>query len=486
MSTKPEPIFQRLKNKNLKIIEAKNTDTLLVSILLSLELEKRNNNELDNGGRILILSPNGFAGKTNTTITKFANEIIERKKIVLADKYSVKAEAITEMRNGIAGATDYWKKIKSMSDSVSTIIIAGILPFVTTDELEKNELDQKYKHTISLLMQYAKHNSKNILIVEGDDYSISTLKKHTLQENVYTLDTDLDNKVWIKETDNNKNEKLQLTSTTMDKIFSENTQANIQQLLYPKRRVTLANISNGSLRSLPLCSTGFYEIDRELNGGFELGQVVSIISNSEDIITHLTLQMAVQFPIYYKSLIFNLSMNPRRFKEVLSTKISLREGNYSKNNSERVQAITIDRLENDGDITEIIETIELFFREDDTRVFIIDNDSLLSNSARGNLSPTQETDSIYKKLQVIANKLDLLIIVLTTSSEELTNMVAKIPNSERAIDYAKTQIVITLNNKIYISKKLSQAKTMLENGSNILPTAEEKKKQLSHIQTDFL
>lgn len=51
MDTKKENISQRIINKNVKLVEAKNTDTLLISILLSLELEKRNNNTLDNNGK---------------------------------------------------------------------------------------------------------------------------------------------------------------------------------------------------------------------------------------------------------------------------------------------------------------------------------------------------------------------------------------------------------------------------------------------------
>lgn len=135
-------------------------------MLLGIELEGKNKSELDNGGRILILSPTGFIGKSNKKITPFVEEVTETKTISVADKYTLKAESLTTKdENNKTIVTEYWKKLSKMTDSVSTIIISNLSPFTCSEVLPKNELKLKFKSTINLFLQYISLHKKNIIIV---------------------------------------------------------------------------------------------------------------------------------------------------------------------------------------------------------------------------------------------------------------------------------------------------------------------------------
>lgn len=450
---------KRLAEKNVKLIKAKGVDTLLLSMILGVDLQTKNRNELDNKGRVLILSTMGFIGNTNTKLAPFRAEITKNKNILIADKYTLKAEEITQRgADGKVTSSPFWKKISVKAESMSTIIITNFSPLVNTKPLPKDELDAKYRSSIKLLIMYADLYKKNIIIIEDEDYSIEVLSKEIEPKNIFEVNLE-NNNLFIKESANG--DKILIKSNALENITKGEDRPSIQDIIYTKKRVTLDAISSGSIRSLPSCPTGFYELDQVLGGGLELGQLVSFISENEEFSTHFTLQMALQLPAYYKSLIINLSMNPRRFKEMLDHK--------NKNNQDKVQALTVDRLQNDGEIKEIIEAIRYYFENEDTRVFIIDNDSLISDTSKNFSDPQRETDSIYKKLQMVANKLDVLVIILSQSLKEIgSDSVVKIDNSIKAVEYAKTQIAITSDIKLFVTKQLSSVKNTMKRRENLL------------------
>lgn len=468
-----ENLEKKLTDKNMKFIKAKGTDTLIVSMLLSLILSSKNKSELDNNGRTIIVSPKGFIGKANTKIAVFRDEITEKKTILVADKYTLQAKDLTEFgEDGKMVASKYWAELHRKFEGVSNIIITNLAPFVSTQIIPKEELIKKYRGTISLFKRYADLNKKNIIIVENEDNPINALGSLLDKNNQFEIAIESNN-VYIKDTSDGKDDKVLLRPDSLENLLNSNPDLQVKDVISSVKRVTLGAISGGSIRSLPPCPTGYAKLDDRLDGGLELGQVLSLVSDNEDIPTHFTLQMALQLPPYYKSLIINLSMNPRRLKEILDVKRNDNQG--------FVQALTVDSLDEDGDIGEIIETIKYYFKEEDTRVFIIDNDSLLSDTSKNFSDERREMDSIYKKLQMVANKLDVLVIVCSQAFDiKDGNSVVKIDNSLKAIDYAKTQIVITRDGINVTKELLSVKKTMDNNGSLIENKMPESHKKIAN------
>lgn len=128
----------------------------------------------------------GFIGNSNTKLAPFREEITQKKTIMIADKYTLKAEDITcrnEEDNKVV-SSPFWKKISDKCESMSTIIITNLAPLVSTKPLLKSELDAKYRSSIKLLNMYADLYKKNIIIIEDEDYSMEVLSKEIEPKNI--------------------------------------------------------------------------------------------------------------------------------------------------------------------------------------------------------------------------------------------------------------------------------------------------------------
>lgn len=456
-------------SKGIKLIQCdKEIDTLALSLLTGLNISENNKKTSTIDNKIVILAPTGYIGKSNKKLVPLLEQVKGAKNIFALDKYTLKAEEFTrrDEARGITTSSDYLDRLLSNIGSAGTIIIASISPFVYSIDTQKNEIKEKFDSVYRILKEYAEDRKKNLIIIEENTLALDNLT--ALFDRKSTLETVLGSTVSVK---NNKDSILEITPVSLVEKLALNPQQKnnetVSRLLVNTRKVTLDAIGKGTLRSLPLCSTGFKALDAYLEGGFEMGQVVSVVSENPDYALHFTLQMALQMPTYYRAMFISLAMNPRRFKEILDLKARQYEAGNLNSTQDKIQALTIDRLTDDGDIEEILDVMRSCASEEDVRVFFIDNDSLLSDNHKIFTDPARETDSVYKKLQIVANKHDILVVLISCSQDILSQInkagSVNIDNSVKAIDFVKTQIVIANEGKVKVTKKMNSPQKTYHN-----------------------
>ena len=200
-----------------------------------------------------------------------------------------------------------------------------------------------------------------------------------------------------------------------------------------------------------------------------MGQVVSLVSDSEEIVTHFSLQLAIQTPSFFNTLMISLNMGQRKLQEYLGKTEQIFNTLNKYNDQSSVHTATIDNLDDDGEIEEILETINYYHENEDCRVIVISNDSLLSNSTKTFSDTRKELDSIYKRLKLLAAKLDIVIIVISLKESIDGNKLLPLDNSVNAITYVGTQIILG-SKGVYLSKQMKptmSAEKMLKIGSSV-------------------
>lgn len=453
-----------MDRKGLSVFITDNSNDLIAGLTIAMQIVKAKKEGRIPLGKIAILSPNGYNGAKNKNLQIFKEEVMELGLIGILDKYSLMAESmLEETTNKDLVPTAYWEKIVRVTTPFETIIITDIIPFMNISSgYHYYDEELHFEKTINLIKSYANNINKKIIILVDKRKSISNYRAiiKSVIDAKFIFDYIVDNNS-IKVSNSSYVESTpseilshDIKLKTIQKIVSSNDNKLID-IMTVKKRETLDMLTNGIINSMPLFKTGFSEIDRLLKGGLELGQVVSLTSDNEDMLTQFLLQVSMQSPIYFKTMFFNLIMNSRRLKEILKLKAETN----TLLNIDRVQVLSIDTLEDNGDIGEIIEAIEHFIIEEDTRIFMINNDTMLGNAKSMLSTDTAELDSVYKKLQVVANKNDVLIIVGTIyDCLEDTKKPIPIEKTNYAINNIKTQIMISSKAGIKITKSLTQTK----------------------------
>jgi UDP-N-acetylmuramate-alanine ligase len=185
-------------------------------MILGVDLQNKNRNEFDNNGRVLILSTMGFIGNANKKLAPFREEVTRNKNILIADKYTLKAEEITQKgADGKTTSSSFWKKISDKAESMSTIIITNFSPLVSTKPLAKSELDAKYRSSLKLLNLYADLYKKNIIIIEDEEYSMSILSNEVEPKNIFEVHLE-NNNLFIKESANGNTDKILIRLSTAE------------------------------------------------------------------------------------------------------------------------------------------------------------------------------------------------------------------------------------------------------------------------------
>ena len=434
----------------LYLVNAPEINPTILSLIVAINLIKKSGSS---GEKILLKNTVGTFGKNNKRISFLKNDIATFKSQFLTlDKYSF---------SDILFDKDYWLKIEKDYPDINTIIISDITTFALDANIKYTETEKTNKYQLCLreMRLFAENKNKYIVIIETKMKNEEYINPFIFKQNVYNFIIENNKMSLLDYTDNS----FQLTISE-EKNSSDDEAIDIRKLISNIKRINFDNVAKSSLRTLPLCKTGFSALDIKLGGGFELGQVVSIVSSDNDILTQFSLQMATQLPDYYNPLYICLTMNLRRLKNMLSHKNKIQEDNqYYNSNQENIHLLTNDKLENDGDVLEIIEAIEYYYENEDSRIIFIDSDDMLQIINSTFNDSRREVDEIYKRLQVLANKLDILIIIHSESTQEILDKVRDkevqniipIDNSIKAIKYAKTQVHIE-DNGITIMKSLKR------------------------------
>jgi len=440
----------------LFLINTPNINPTIFSLILITNLIKTTT---ESSGKILLKDTVGTLSKSNKRIDFLKSDLLECKnQFSSLDKYTFMNANFNK---------EYWKKIDKDYPNISTIVITDITPLTINKNTQYTDIEkeEKYQKVLREMRLYAEQKNKFIIIIESKKKSESNISPYIFKENIYDFFIE-DNKMILF--DNKEN----IFPLSVNALTNNDTKQpiDIKKKISTIKRINFDNVAKSTLRTLPLCKSGFHALDKKLNGGFELGQVVSIVSSDNDILTQFSLQMSTQLPNFYNPLYICLTMNLRRLKDMLSHKNTIQKNNgFLNNNQDNIHLLTNDKLDKDGDIEEILEAIEYYHQNEDTRIVFIDSDDMLYIEEGSFSDSRREVDVVYKKLQILANKLDILIMIHSELTQEILNKVAQyydsglkstaptvpIDNSIKAIKYVKTQLHIE-ESDIRVTKSLKR------------------------------
>lgn len=195
---------------------------------------------------------------------------------------------------------------------------------------------------------------------------------------------------------------------TLKKELYENKIKMIEIITVEEKR---AGITARELKRLvelrpkvPRYETGVEPLDRELNGGIEIGTFVQLAGESGVGKTHLTLEILSNIANYSKSVFFNFEMG--------DTRIVKRLNRLLKNDAQWDNLI-IDK--DSRDIDTLCNEIILYAR-DGVKFFTID--SKMKIEVGGNLEDHQKYSSITSRLSKLSQQHDVIIFLINQMSEQ--------------------------------------------------------------------
>lgn len=186
-------------------------------------------------------------------------------------------------------------------------------------------------------------------------------------------------------------------------------------------------------------STGIDFIDEPLEGGFELGQFVTITGEQEAGKTQIVNQILCNVANGFKSLYFSLEFNKKQIKKYFKNKVQ------NKTISERalnnIIIITNDMI--DSEITNIIQAINYHIVNDKVSFIALDSTLMLYHQS---LTGEQETTDIFRQLHSVTLKNDVLMFVITQGSKQdnKDNRVS-IFGSQKANHFANIMLHLTFD-----------------------------------------
>jgi len=163
-------------------------------------------------------------------------------------------------------------------------------------------------------------------------------------------------------------------------------------------------------------STGLEFLDKVLDGGFEMGQLVTITGEQESGKTQLVNQILFNIAQGFKCLYFSLEFNKRQLIEY--TKHKIKTCNFDIDRFDNIKVITDEMTT--GNIDDVIIAIKQKYRKYGTKFVVIDSQMMIYEDDENNKYTTSEEKitSIFRKLHNLSKKLDICILLIAQSSKE--------------------------------------------------------------------
>ena len=202
---------------------------------------------------------------------------------------------------------------------------------------------------------------------------------------------------------------------------------------------TLFELLNDEFQSETIYSTGIDFIDDTLEGGFAMGQLVTITGEQEAGKTQLLNQILSNVANGFKCLYFSLEFNKRQIVKYFQKKLN--NQTIIKEALKNIYIITNDMI--DAEISNILGAIEHFIKEKETKFIAIDSTLAIYHK---DYAGEQEITEIFRQLQAVTLRNDVLLFVISQSSKEdnKSNRIS-IFGSQKANHYANIMLHIYFN-----------------------------------------
>lgn len=174
----------------------------------------------------------------------------------------------------------------------------------------------------------------------------------------------------------------------------------------------LSELLKQDFKKPPLYSTDIKFIDDTLDGGFELGQIITISGDSEAGKTKLLEQILTQVSSGYKCLYFAFEFNTYQVWKYF--KYKLEKGYITEQQCENIEIVSTNDIMPDVDL--VIEKIIHHINKDNTTFVGID--SSLNLFVNGNYKGQEQVFEIFRRLQSLAIAKNILLLIITQSTKE--------------------------------------------------------------------
>lgn len=174
--------------------------------------------------------------------------------------------------------------------------------------------------------------------------------------------------------------------------------------------MTLYELVKMDIPTPPKYETGVSFLDKPFNGGFELGQLVTITGEQEAGKTMLLEQILGNVAQGHKCLYFSLEFNKRQARKAFVSR--LKKETVNEEALKNIEIVTTDMIE--GNLYEVISRIQNAIKGG---VKFIGLDSVLMLFIEG-LQGEQEATQMFRELQRVTVQNDVLMFVIAQGSKE--------------------------------------------------------------------
>jgi DNA repair protein RadA/Sms len=202
--------------------------------------------------------------------------------------------------------------------------------------------------------------------------------------------------------------------------------------------MTLYDLLQKEIPNPPKYESGINFLDDALDGGFEMGQLVTITGEQEAGKTMLINQILANVAQGHRCLYFSLEFNKRQLRKNFAQRI--KQGGVKLEATKNIEVVTTDMT--DGLLASVLTRIEAEIR---SGVKFIGIDSTLMLYIE-ELGGEAETTEIFRRLQKVTVENDTLIFVITQGSKE-DNKEGRISifGSQKANHFANMMIHLTFD-----------------------------------------
>ena len=202
--------------------------------------------------------------------------------------------------------------------------------------------------------------------------------------------------------------------------------------------MTLYELLQEDIPNPPKYESGIKFLDDALEGGFEMGQLVTITGEQEAGKTTLLNQILANVAQGHKCLYFSLEFNKRQLQKNFAQRI--KQGSVKLEATKNIETVTTDMT--DGLLASVLTRIEAEIRNG-VKFIGIDSTLMLYIEELGGEA---ETTEIFRRLQKVTVENDVLIFVITQGSKE-DNKEGRISifGSQKANHFANMMIHLTFD-----------------------------------------
>jgi KaiC/GvpD/RAD55 family RecA-like ATPase len=172
--------------------------------------------------------------------------------------------------------------------------------------------------------------------------------------------------------------------------------------------MTLYDLLQENIPNPPKYESGISFLDEALEGGFEMGQLVTITGEQEAGKTMLINQILANVAQGHKCLYFSLEFNKRQLQKNFAQRI--KQGGVKLEATKNIEVVTTDMT--DGVLFSVLTRIEHNIKQG-VKFIGIDSTLMLYIEELGG---EQEITEIFRRLQKVTVENDTLIFVITQGS----------------------------------------------------------------------